>query len=139
VRWNVKRRTEGRAVAEIDESVADLVRNMLQQRLYVVTSTLTTSMGELKPLLLEHLHYLIELERRGTLYASGPFFDDSGSILGSSMTILRAGSREEAEAIAAADPLHARGIRTFAVQGWQVNEGSHTLTVHYSRGTFSVQ
>lgn len=45
----------------------------------------------------EHFAYLLELERRGVLFAAGPFVDENGERHGAGMLILRAKSRAEAE------------------------------------------
>ena len=84
------------------------------------------------PLLPEHLTYMIDLEKRGILFASGPFLPDEHVPAGTGMTILRASSREEAEAIAKEDPFNKSGMRTFEIKIWQLNEGSYTVTVNYS-------
>ena len=48
------------------------------------------------------------------------------------MIIVRAGSFEEADAIAKADPMHSSGVRSYKIQRWILNEGSYTATVTYS-------
>jgi hypothetical protein len=54
------------------------------------------------------------------------------------MFVLRAGSFEEAEAIAKTDPLHAAGLRTFTLQKWRLNEGSITVKINYSDQTVEI-
>jgi uncharacterized protein len=125
-------------LANIPADVASLVDKMLQKRLYVVLSSPLKPLAELKPLLAEHLRYLIELERRGTLFASGPFFDEAGNLLGASLTILRAASLEEARAIASQDPLHIHRLREYEIRGWQLNEGSYTVNVRYSNSSLTI-
>ena len=53
--------------------------------------------------------------------------------------VLRAGSFEEAEAIAKEDPLHKAGLRTFTLQKWRVNEGRITVTVDFSDQTMKIE
>ena len=70
----------------------------------------------------DHLAYLLKLESEGRLYGYGPVEalpDDDIK----EMAIVMAASREEAEAIAAVDPLHAAGLRHNTVQGHTMNEG----------------
>jgi uncharacterized protein YciI len=96
-------------------------------------------MSELLPLLPDHLNYMIDLEKRGMLFASGPFLAGKDLLPGSGMTILRAGSLEEAEAIAWEDPFNKSGMRTFEVRTWQLNEGSFTVTVNYSDRSYRIE
>ena len=48
------------------------------------------------------------------------------------MIIVRANSFEEAEKIAAADPMHTSGMRDYTLERWHMNEGSVTLKVTFS-------
>lgn len=107
--------------------IAELTKGMLRLRLFVVFSH---GKGlDLKPYLADHLDYMIGLERRGKLFASGPFGDAAN---GDGMTILRAASEAEARDIASRDPFVVNGIRTFMIQPWTVMEGSLSLTVSFS-------
>jgi uncharacterized protein YciI len=45
---------------------------MLRRKLYVLISKPLVPPEQLKPLLATHLDYMIGLERRGLLFASGP-------------------------------------------------------------------
>ncbi len=126
-------------MAELQEKINELQARMLQKRLYVVLTTAVKPMSELVPLLPEHLNYMIDLEKRGVLFASGPFLAGEQVAPGSGMTILRASSLEEAKATAERDPLNASGMRTFEIREWQLNEGSYTLTLHYSDGSYSLE
>ena len=123
-------------MSELQEKANELQAHMLQKRLYVVLTTPLKSMSELMALLPEHLNYMIGLEKRDVLFASGPFLTGEQVAPGSGMTILRASSFEEAKAIAEQDPFHVSGIRAFEIREWQINEGSYTLTLHYSDGSY---
>src|SRR5260370_17321100 len=96
-------------------------------------------MSEFLPLLPDHLNYMIDLEKRGILFASGPFLAGKDVPPGTGITILRAGSLEEAEAIAREDPLNKSGMRTSEVRTWQLNEHSFTVTTNYSNNTHHLQ
>src|ERR1043166_6613122 len=99
--------------------IAELTKGMLRLKLYVIFSY---GKGlDLKPYLADHLAYMIELEREGRLFASGPFGDGS---TGDGMTIVRAANEEEARAMALRDPFVTNGIRTFRIEPWTVMEGS---------------
>jgi uncharacterized protein YciI len=107
--------------------IAELTKGMLRLRLFVIFSF---GKGlDLKPYLAEHLAYMIELERQGKLFASGPFGDGTR---GDGMTIIRAANEEEARAVALRDPFVVNGIRTFKIEAWTVMEGSLSVTVNFS-------
>lgn len=54
-----------------ERRIAELTKGMLRLKLFVIFSS---GKGlDLKPYLADHLTYMIELERRGVLFASGPF------------------------------------------------------------------
>src|SRR5438445_2781955 len=104
--------------------IAALTKGMLRLKLFVIFSY---GKGlDLKPYLADHLAYMIELERRGQLFASGPFGDGTR---GDGMTIVRAASEAEAREMALADPFVVNGIRTFTIQPWTVMEGSLSVAV----------
>jgi uncharacterized protein YciI len=107
--------------------IAELTKGMLRLRLFVIFSF---GKGlDLKPYLADHLAYMIELERQGQLFASGPFGDGTK---GDGMTIIRAADAEEARAVALRDPFVVNGIRTFKIEAWTVMEGSVSVTVNFS-------
>lgn len=107
--------------------IAELTKNMLRMKLFVIFSS---GKGlDLRPYLAEHLQYMIALERKGKLFASGPFGDGTR---GDGMTIVRVASEEEAREIAQNDPLVVNGVRTFRIQSWTVMEGALTVTVNFS-------
>jgi len=107
--------------------IAELTKGMLRLKLFVIFSF---GKGlDLKPYLPNHLAYMIELERQGKLFASGPFGDGTK---GDGMTIVRAADEEEARTIALRDPFVVNGIRTFRIEAWTVMEGSLSVTVNFS-------
>src|SRR5262245_41806902 len=107
--------------------IAELTKGMLRLKLFVIFSR---GKGlDLKPWLADHLAYIIELEKQGKLFASGPFGDGSS---GDGMTIVRAAHEDEARDIALRDPFVVNGIRTFRIQAWTVMEGSLSITVNFS-------
>ena len=75
---------------------------------------------------------MIGLEKRGVLFASGPLTTDAGKPVGDGLTIVRAGSADEARQIASADPFVVNKIRTFEVREWTVMEGSLGVRVNFS-------
>ena len=117
----------------VDARIEELMRSMLRKTLYVV---LWKGAGrELKAQLPAHLENMIDLERQGKVFASGPF--DSGAT-GDGLTILRASSKEEAREIASRDPFVTSGLRTFEIREWLLMEGSVAVKANYSTGTFEI-
>lgn len=124
---------------EAQDRIRKLQEPMLKKHLYVVFSTLVRPMEEMVSLLPDHLDYMIGLEKRGVVFASGPFLGEDGGVPGRGMTILRAESKEEAEVLAQGDPLYKAGIRTYEVEAWQIMEGNFTVRVNYSDGTYEIE
>ena len=126
-------------MSELQDKANELSTHMLQKRLYVLLTTPLKPMSELATILPEHLNYMIDLDKRGFLFAYGQFLTGEQVAPGSGMTIIRASSLEEADAIARQDPFNASGMRAFEIREWQLNEGSYTLTLHYSDGSYSIK
>ena len=117
------------------EDILNASRGMLQKQLYVVFTTPANGMGPVMANIEAHLKFQIELEQKGIMFGAGPFWtDDEKQWLGEGMVIIRAGSLDEAKKIAATDPMHASGARTFRVRPWLLNEGTVTIKVSYSDG-----
>jgi uncharacterized protein len=81
---------------------------------------------------------MIDLEKRGMLFASGPLSDGAGPPTGAGLTILRTTSAQEARKLAEADPLVASGLRTFELKEWTVMEGTLGLRVRLSDQSIEV-
>lgn len=107
----------------------------MRKQLFVIESRCIVEPGGLQPHLESHLLYMIELERQGVLFASGPFSDEAGTAAGHGMTIVRAGSFEEARAIAEGDPFFRQGLRTFEIRRWTVVEGRISVSIDLSDRT----
>lgn len=115
------------------ERVAE--KGVLAKQLYVVLTQPTGSLDAVRDKLPEHLAYQLELESKNIMFAAGPFADDQEQEWqGEGMVIIRAESLEQAHEIAAADPMHQSGARSFRVRPWLLNEGSITIKVTYSNG-----
>ena len=121
-----------------EERVAELMRKMLRKKLYVLISKPVVPPDKLKPFLMAHLEYMIGLEKRGVVFASGPLADGEGPPSGDGLTVLRSGSAEEARAIAEADPFFVNGLRTFELKEWTVMEGTLSLRVNLSDQSIEV-
>lgn len=105
---------------------------MLNKPLYVALRE-PRDLRRIQALLPAHLEWAIQAERRGELFASGPFAAEGvqpGAAGG--MTIVRAGSHAEAEALLARDPFVKEGLVTVTIRKWIVMEGGFSVTVRFS-------
>lgn len=108
-------------------------RGALALELYAAVSTPAGAPEDVKANLQAHLAYQADLERSGNLAFAGPMSDESGdNMQGVGLIIYRAGSFEEAQSLAAGDPMHASGARSFVLRRWLINEGSLSLSVGLS-------
>jgi uncharacterized protein YciI len=87
----------------------------------------------------EHVAWLLGLERRGVLFLSGPLLSGPGTGPGSGVTVLRAADEHEAGSIAANDPFAVKGLRTFTVHRWRLNEGSVGVRLSLGTATYDWQ
>ncbi len=111
-------------------------RGALAFEVYVAESTPQKAPDVLKTVLPDHLAYIQGLERSGQLVMAGPLSDDTGEEMqGAGMLVLRASSMDEARTLAANDPMHKTGARTFTLRKWLVNEGALSITVGLSTGS----
>jgi hypothetical protein len=115
-----------------EERIADLTRKMLRKKLYVVMSKPVAPPEKLQMFLSAHLEYMIGLEKRGHVFASGPLADGEGPPTGLGLTVLRAKDATEARALAEGDPFFANGLRTFELKEWTIMEGTLGLRVNFS-------
>lgn len=112
---------------------------LLGKQLFIVSTTPTAGMEPIQANIKEHLAYQRMLEDTGVMFAAGPVADEGGATWsGEGMVVVRADSLEQAEAIAAADPMHAAGARSYRVRPWLVNEGTVTVKVDFASGSREV-
>ena len=121
-----------------EERVAELMRKMLRKKLYVVLSKPAVAPDKLQPFLSAHLEYMIGLEKRGHVFASGPLADGAGPPTGAGLTVLRARDLNEARTLAEGDPFFVNGVRTFELKEWTVMEGTLGVRVNLSDQTIEV-
>ncbi|MBT8408109.1 MAG: hypothetical protein KJN93_00605 [Alphaproteobacteria bacterium] len=108
-------------------------RGALAFQLYVAQSIPAGDPKAVKASLPDHLAYLAGLEKDGVLALAGPLSDETGEQMeGMGMLVLRAESFEHARELAANDPMHRSGARTFTLRKWLINEGSLTVTIGLS-------
>ena len=119
------------------EAARRILEKVLNKQLYVIITTAVAPREEIEKLLPEHLEHQIRLENEGVMFGAGPLFteQDKG---GRGMIIVRAGSFAEAHAIADRDPFHKRGLRTYTVERWHLNEGTVSVRINYSDGSYKL-
>jgi len=114
------------------DAARQLLQSMLNKPLYVALRT-PLDTARMNELLEAHLLWAIAAERRGDLFASGPFVADGaapGSLGG--LSIVRASSEEEALSILAGDPFIVHGVITIELRRWLLMEGGITVNVRFS-------
>ena len=121
------------------DEVREACEGMLRLQLYAVFTRPAKGMKAVMEMLEEHLQYQISLEKRGIMFGAGPFWtDDEREWRGEGMVVIRAESLAAARVIAAEDPMHLSGARTFEVRPWLVNEGTLTITLNHSTCSFEL-
>jgi uncharacterized protein len=131
-------------MTETKMNAADIIalskkEGFLAKQLYVVFTTPAKGLGPVMDTIKEHLAFQVALEKQGIMFAAGPNWTDDGkSWEGDGMVVIRAGSLAEARAIAERDPMHKSGARKFTIRPWFVNEGTVSVRLNYSRGTFEM-
>lgn len=121
-----------------DARIAELTQKMLRKKLYVLISRPLVSPDRLKPVLAAHLEYMIDLEKRGLVFASGPLADGAGPPSGHGLTVLRAANADEARRIAEGDPFFVAKLRTYELKEWTIMEGALGLRVNLSDQSIEV-
>jgi uncharacterized protein YciI len=111
----------------------------LAKQLYVVFTTPTNGIGPVMENVKEHLAFQVRLEKEGIMFAAGPNWTDDGkSWEGDGMVVIRANSLADAKQIMERDPMHKSGARKFKIRPWLVNEGTVSVRLNYSQGTFEM-
>lgn len=115
------------------EQVLEASKGMLQMQFYMVHSFPTAGMGPVMKNLPAHLEHQCDMERSGIMLAAGPHWnEDETTWDGDGTFVIRAESLSHAREIAAADPMHRAGARTFKIRPWVINEGGFTLRISFS-------
>lgn len=108
------------------------------KQLYMVNTTPVNGIAPVLAALDEHLKWQVHLEETGVMFAAGAVSNDGETWDGEGFFVYRAESLDDATKIAAQDPMHVRGARTFRVRKWLLAEGSYQLRVRYSTGRVEV-
>lgn len=121
------------------DNILQASAGMLQKQLYAVFTTPTNGLGPVMENIEKHLEFQVELERKGIMLGAGPLWaDDEHTWNGEGMVIIRAENLAHAREIAATDPMHISGARSFTVRPWLLNEGRITVEVNFSTGKHAV-
>jgi uncharacterized protein YciI len=121
-----------------DASGIDETHGGLQKLYFVCFSNPTLPAEELKANLDSHLAYLQKLEREGKLLAAGPLLNEKAEIDGAGLLVYRVSHHKEAEIIANNDPFHVKGLRSYTLKPWRVNEGCFDIRLMFSEGRFQL-
>ena len=114
-------------------------KGLLAKQLYVVFTTPTNGLGPVMENLEDHLAYQQKIQDEGVMFGAGPFPDDEvANWDGEGMVIIRADSLETAKEIAANDPMHKSGARSYRVRPWLMNEGKLIIELTYSDKSMKV-
>ena len=105
---------------------------------YAVISEFTNKEGDRAAMRDQHLTYQKKLEEEGNLFAAGPLLREDGEMAGIGLIILKAGSLEQAKAIADNDPFHKSGLRTYKIWPWKINEGGIDLKIRFAARSFDI-
>lgn len=117
----------------------DATRGMLNKQFYVYFTKPTNGVEAVLANLDEHLKFQVDLERRGIMFGAGPFWtEDEQYCELEGMIIIRAESLAAARAIAASDPMHKCGARSFTIRPWLMNEGTLNLKIDMSTGKYQL-
>jgi uncharacterized protein YciI len=124
--------------SEFKATAEQMMSKMLKKRLYVVIWKSFGKPDLIRANLEKHLQYMIGMERRGALFASGPFTPGNGAAIGDGMSVFRAVSLDEAKVFANSDPFVLAGARTYDIREWTIMEGSIGITVGFSDGGYRI-
>ncbi len=114
-------------------------RGYLAKQLYIVSTRPVNGIGPVMASIEAHLAFQEKLERDGIMFGAGPnWTDDEESWEGDGTVIIRAASLSDARNIAAQDPMHSSGARSFTVRPWLMNEGTISVRLDFATGRFTL-
>lgn len=119
------------------EEIERLKSRMIMRSFYVMFRTIVDP-TRIQAAMLDHYRWIIDLEKQGLVFASGPLFAEEGRP-GVGMTIFRVADGAAADALAAGDPFVLSGGATFEIKRWQINEGRVTIAVDFSDQTYRLE
>lgn len=120
---------------ETKEKIDTLIKPMLKMKLFAVISRPLKPAEEILPFVVDHLEYMIELENKGILFASGPFVQP-GVLVGAGLTILRADDINQARFYIDEEPLVKQGLRGYEIWEWELREGFLNVSIEFATGKY---
>lgn len=118
------------------QQVQQLLQPMLKMTLFAAMSKALRPAEEIAPFVVEHFEYMLELEKQGILFASGPFVEP-GVLVGSGLTILRAKNLSDARTYMDEEPLIKRGLREYEIWEWELREGCINVGIEFGTGKYT--
>jgi len=117
------------------DKLAEKLAGMLNKPFYAALRR-PADLSRLDALLSAHLEWVIQVERRGELFMSGPFStQDSKPGTQGGLSILRAESEAAAWQILEQDPFIQQGVFTAEIKRWTLMEGGMAVTLRFSDQT----
>ena len=96
-----------------------------------------TSLADIEAAFPEHKQWVADQEAAGRIVVAGPFLADDLSWDGDGLIVFRLESADEARRLSASrSRCTLRGLRTFQIVAWQLNEGSFRIDLTFSKGGF---
>ena len=123
--------------ASVDAAEIDRLKSRMLMKSYFVMFRKIVAAEKLRPVMLDHYKWIIDLEQRNLVFASGPMFKRDGGP-GVGMTIFKAADWDEAVQLAASDPFCLAGAAEFHVDRWQINEGRISIAIDFSDQTYVI-
>jgi hypothetical protein len=127
--------SDAEETAEMRQAEVARIQEKMLKRSFFVMFRQVVDAAKFRPALRDHLRWLIDLEHKGVIFASGPAFkpDDTPA---PGMTIFRVATFDEAEKLAASDPVCIAGGAEFHIHRWSVGAGRLTVSVDFSDQTY---
>ena len=113
----------------------DRLRAMLNAEVVAILSRPRESFDPAK-LLPVHLDFMVDLEKRGLLFLSGPLTGRDGKFGAFGLTVLNVTTISQAEAIWADEPFNRSGQRDAEYFNWRLMEGRLMLSFDLSDRNF---
>ncbi|MPY70656.1 MAG: hypothetical protein GEU92_11270 [Alphaproteobacteria bacterium] len=130
-------------MADARDEAQRIMQNLVREQCYLLMlrpadnppTDFPRSQDELR---VDHHAYLVDLERRGLLFAAGPCRDGEGWVRGTGILMVRAPNRAEAQKLADEEPYTKAGFRTVEIVPWQRNEGVTSLNLRLADGVLEL-
>jgi uncharacterized protein len=114
-----------------------VLQNMLNKTFYVALRK-PRDLTHISEVLPRHIEWILEAERTGDVFLSGPFTGDGAPGPQGGMSILRAPSLDVARKLIAEDPFIAEGVFEAEVRPWLLMEGNINCMITLSNQRVSI-